>query len=398
MKRRLTGGLMSTGTSKAYWAERALPSVFKHNLLGRYIPQFGGMTGSRDKQVVYLDGYAGEGRYENGDSGSAEIAMKVASKHRSQHQLHWTCFFTEADAKSVAKLEQVADIYRRQGVDARVHHGDVDGVLRQVVSTAVGKPLFLFLDPCGLVLPYERLVGTLAARRRAGNWPPTEFLMNFSMDAVRRLGGNARSAKGLEASSLRFDQVMGGRWWREYFPAEREWDPDAAEKVAVAYAQRLGAATGMLVRSVPVFRAPHHRGAVYHLVFGTWRQHGLWVFGDTVARARDAWWQEVELADEAHDPNTLFTAASLLRPDPKEVTEAAIPVIAKNLEQLLAQGRRPFRLVDHTLNVFGDYYGQVTEPAVRAAVKKLHAEAKTPTTGVSKGKEKIRDMVVVPAR
>ncbi|MFF7191415.1 hypothetical protein ACFZAR_40925 [Streptomyces sp. NPDC008222] len=84
---------MSTGTSSSYWVAQALPSVFKHNLLGRYIPQFGGMTGSRDKRVVYLDGYAGEGRYENGESGSAEIAMKVASKHRSQHDLCWTCFF-----------------------------------------------------------------------------------------------------------------------------------------------------------------------------------------------------------------------------------------------------------------------------------------------------------------
>ncbi|MGV9248025.1 three-Cys-motif partner protein TcmP [Streptomyces sp. NPDC003710] len=388
---------MSTGTSSSYWVEQALPSVFKHNLLGRYIPQFGGMTGSRDKRVVYLDGYAGEGRYESGESGSAEIAMKVASKHRSQHDLHWTCFFTEADAKAVARLETVANIYRKQGVDARVHHGDVDGVLDQVVRAAAGQPLFLFLDPCGLGLPYGRLVGTMAARRRTGTWPPTEFLMNFSMDAVRRLGGNSRSAKGIERSSLRFDEVMGGRWWREYFPADREWDPDAAEAVAAEYARRLAAATGMLVRSVPVFRAPHH-DAVYHLVFGTWRQHGLWVFGDSVARARDAWWEKLEVAEESNDPDVLFTTTSVIRPDPKTVTEAAVPAIAKNLEQLLTEKRRPFRLVDHTLEVFGDYYGQVTEPAVRAAVKQLHADGKTPTTGVSKNKEKIRDLVVAPAR
>ncbi|MPY54247.1 three-Cys-motif partner protein TcmP [Streptomyces acidicola] len=388
---------MSTGTSGSYWAAQALPSVFKHNLLGRYIPQFGGMTGSRDKRVVYLDGYAGEGRYENGDPGSAEIAMRVASKHRSQHRLHWTCFFTEADAKSVARLETVAGIYRGQGVDARVHHGEVDGVLDQVVCAATGQPLFLFLDPCGLGLPYGRLVGTMAARRRTGTWPPTEFLMNFSMDAVRRLGGNARSAKGVERSSQRFDEVMGGPWWRKYFPAGREPDPGADEAVAAEYARRLAAATGMLVRSVPVARAPHHK-PVYHLVFGTRRQHGLWVFGDTVARARDTWWEKLEVADETKDPDSLFTVASLIRPDPKKVTEAAVPEIAKNLERLLAEQRRPFRLVDHTLEVFGDYYGQVTEPAVRAAVKQLHADGKTPSTGVSRNKEKIRDLVVAPAQ
>ncbi|MET8978265.1 three-Cys-motif partner protein TcmP [Streptomyces sp. NPDC004539] len=385
---------MSTGTGGTYWAEQALPSVFKHSLLGRYIPQFGAMTGARDKQVVYLDGYAGEGRYESGEPGSAEIAMRVAARHRSRHQLRWTCFFTEADAKSAARLESVAVSYRRQGVDARVHHGDVEGVLDRVVGVAAGQPLFLFLDPCGLGLPYGRLVGTMAGRRRTGNWPPTEFLMNFSMDAVRRLGGNARSAKGVEASSLRFDAVLGGRWWRDYFPAGREWDPAAPQKVAAEYAQRLSTATGMLVRSVPVFRAPRHE-AVYHLVFGTWRQHGLWVFGDAVARARDAWWEKAEVADETHDPNALFTTASLIRPDPKEVTAKAVPAIAGNLERLLAIRRRPFRLVDHTLEVFGEYYGQVTEPVVRAAVKQLHAAGKTSSNGVG---PKPRELVVAPAR
>ncbi|MFE7243792.1 hypothetical protein [Streptomyces sp. NPDC057580] len=59
---------MSSGTGGAYWQGKALPSVFKHELLKRYLPPFGGMTGtqSHDKRVVYLDGYAGEGRYESG--------------------------------------------------------------------------------------------------------------------------------------------------------------------------------------------------------------------------------------------------------------------------------------------------------------------------------------------
>ncbi|MDF2260237.1 hypothetical protein [Streptantibioticus ferralitis] len=90
---------MSIGTSGSYWAAQALPSVFKHNLLDRYIPQFGGMTGSRDKHVVYRDGYAGKGRYENGEPRSAEIAMRVASKHLFQHELRWTCFSQSATPK-----------------------------------------------------------------------------------------------------------------------------------------------------------------------------------------------------------------------------------------------------------------------------------------------------------
>ncbi|HCA84720.1 MAG TPA: hypothetical protein DEQ61_04015 [Streptomyces sp.] len=109
---------MSTGTDGDYWASQALPSVLKHKLLGHYIPQFGGMTGSRDGKLVYLDGYAGEGRYKSGEPGSAEIAMRVASSHLTKNNLRWSCFFVERKSDSANRLEKIADLYRAQGVDA----------------------------------------------------------------------------------------------------------------------------------------------------------------------------------------------------------------------------------------------------------------------------------------
>ncbi|MYX69501.1 three-Cys-motif partner protein TcmP, partial [Streptomyces sp. SID8373] len=111
------GAAVSSGTSGEYWADKALPSVFKHELLRRYLPQFGGMTGaqSHDRRVVYLDGYAGEGRYENGQPASGEIALQVASDlHKSKRTLE--CFFSEAQPKSYTRLEEVVQQYRASGV------------------------------------------------------------------------------------------------------------------------------------------------------------------------------------------------------------------------------------------------------------------------------------------
>ncbi|MFD7495292.1 three-Cys-motif partner protein TcmP [Streptomyces sp. NPDC059832] len=388
--------VMATGTDKDYWASQALPSVLKHKLLGQYIPRFGGMTGSRGRhQVVYLDGYAGEGRYESGDRGSAEIAMQVAAHHLEKNALLWNCFFVEQKPDSVARLDLVAAHYRALGVDARVHHGDVDGVLSEVLQVAEGLPLFLFLDPCGLGLPFDRIVQTLNQRRSTPRrWQPTEFLMNFSMDAVRRLGGNARSARGLERSSERFDEACGGRWWREYFRPDEPAEADVDEIVAAQYAQRLREKTGMFVQSVPVARKPGQK-AVYHLVFGTRSEHGLWFLGDAVARARDAWWEGLEIKEEQEDPDTLFSATSVVRPDPQEVTDAAVPAMADNMERILHQQKRPFKLLNHTLDVFGAYYGQVTEPAARKAVKLLHSSGRTASTGVG---GKTHELVVQPPR
>ncbi|MFI0515843.1 three-Cys-motif partner protein TcmP [Streptomyces sp. WSLK1-5] len=388
---------MSTGTGGDYWADRALPSVFKHELLKRYLPQFGGMTGtqSHDKRVVYLDGYAGEGRYESGEPASAEIALRVASYFRSR-DLTLECFFTEAQQKSFDRLLAVVEQYRARGVLAHAHRGEVDGVLDSVVRRAVREPLFLFLDPCGLALPQDRLVGVLA-QQRPQKWPPTELLMNFSMMAVWRLGGHVRSPRGNERSLQRFDEVCGGTWWREYF-ADAAGDSardgaaeDAIEAVAAEYARRLAQRTSMQVQSVPVSHSPHKR-AVYRLVFATRSPYGLWVFGDSVARARDLWWESHEVrAEDARDGQLSFFPE---RPDTKEVEDKAVPVIASNLEKLLLRTRRPVKLVEHTLEVFGDFYGQVTEPVVRKAVRLLHEQGKTPSNGV--GVRRTREIMLLP--
>ncbi|MFC9625681.1 three-Cys-motif partner protein TcmP [Streptomyces sp. NPDC056930] len=273
--------------------------------------------------------------------------------------------------------------------------GQLAGVKAQVLRVAEGLPLFLFLDPCGLGLPFDRIVQTLNQRRSTPRrWQPTEFLMNFSMDAVRRLGGNARSARGLERSSERFDEACGGRWWREYFRPDEPAEADVDEIVAAQYAQRLREKTGMCVQSVPVARKPGQK-AMYHLVFGTRSEHGLWFFGDAVARARDAWWEGLEIKEEREDPDALFSATSVVRPDPQEVTDAAVPARADNMERILHRQKRPFKLLDHTLDVFGAYYGQVTEPAARKAVKLLHSSGRTASTGVG---GRTHELIVRPPR
>ncbi|MGC5543671.1 three-Cys-motif partner protein TcmP [Streptomyces griseus] len=379
---------MSAGTTGTYWQGKALPSVFKHDLLRRYLPPFGGMTGTQSLagRVVYLDGYAGEGRYESGEPGSAEIALRVA-EHHSDIGLNMSCFFVEQQSKSFERLQAVVESYRSKGVQAEARQGGVDDVLDDVIHRAVGVPLFLFLDPCGLGLPFERLVAILAKQRRE-TWPPTELLMNFSMMAVRRLGGHVTSPKGNERSLERFDETCGGRWWREYFSGDLPRQ-QAAEAVAEEYKQRLGKQTDMFVQSVPVSHSPH-KEPVYHLVFGTRSTHGLWVFGDAAARARDAWWQTLDLQED----DGLFSTASVLRPDPRELEKAAVPAMARNLDFLLQRTRGPVKLVDYPLEVFGEHYGQVKETAARSAVKLLNSQGRTPSNGV--GVRRTRDIIVTP--
>jgi len=376
------------GADDRYWGAPGLPSVFKHTLLDKYVPQFAGMTGSRAqaRRVVFLDGYAGRGRYQDGSPASAERILKIAQHQGAAGAVSWTCFFVEREDDDATQLAVVVDEYAHEGVTAAAHHGAVLEVLDDVVRTATGYPLFLFLDPCGLGIPYERLTSLLHDERHA-IWPPTEILLNFSLDAVRRIGGHAASERHSEATMRRLDVALGGEWWREQFAGGVS--DDAVAAVVTTFGERLAGDSDMALVSVPVRRAPTHK-PLYHLLFGTRSQHGLWSFGDSVARATQAWWDTLEERESEQDPPTLFPVSQVQRPSLATVESRAVPEISLNLEAILRE-RPSFRVVDHADRVFGSYYGQVRETVVRDAIKRLHREGRTSSTG--KG-PRIRDLEV----
>jgi hypothetical protein len=104
--------------------------------------------------------------------------------------------------------------------------------------------------------------------------------------------------------------------------------------------------SGMEIVSVPVRRAPKHK-PLYHLLFGTRRQHGLWAFGDSVAWATQAWWSTLDMQMTEEDPYPrLFPVTQVDRPSIETVGARAVPEVAGNLEDLLrgaaiVSGRRP---------------------------------------------------------
>jgi three-Cys-motif partner protein len=204
---------VATGASDQYWEKQRLPGVFKHDLLGRYLPTFAGKTGSAAPGVVYLDGYAGRGRYDDGSPASAERILQIA-ENQGAKGINYRLFFYERRSESFAILKHVVDEYAARGVQAEAVRWELISGLDQVVGAADGKPLFLFLDPCGLGIPFSVMVKTLSGRR-AARWPPTEVLLNFSLEAVRRIAGHVTSSTPNETSMARLDAVLDGDWWRD---------------------------------------------------------------------------------------------------------------------------------------------------------------------------------------
>lgn len=374
---------MATGADEKFWQDARLRSVMKHGIVKRYLPVFLARTSARLGKAVYVDGYAGRGRYENGQLGSSGLAMEFALTQKYGQNREYTLLLYELDPESFQSLDELAEQYRGRGLDVRAERKDVASVLDDVIASTANKPMFVFLDPCGVGISFEamiRLLNRAAPRHR----PPTEVLLNFNHDAVRRIGGHLRSENRNEATIQRLDAAVGGAWWHEAF---EQTDQDPVEFVVEGFKQRLADATGMFVESVEVSDGPRKR-PIYDLVFGTRHPRGVWNFADAAAQSTKEWWEQSEAAESQLG---LFPT----QPDIEDVEREAIPVIKSNIKELLASHGQ-YILGDHPPEVFGAYLGRVRAKVARTAVKQLHADGATATDGVSHG-QKLEDMLIRPA-
>lgn len=360
---------MSRGATDAYWREQSLTGVYKHALLKRYLPQFAGKTGSKSTRVVFVDGYAGRGRHEDGTPGSAELMLKYAQGQHRQG-IQWECHFCEVNRKSFNALERVVSEYASE-VDAKCYHSDVEGVLDSAVDSADGLPIFLFLDPCGVGLPYSRLV---AAVNRRSQRLPTEFLLNFSMVAVRRIAGLLKSAENHEKALQRLDHALGGDWWRDEFNSGGL----SEEQVVRKYVEHLARDCRMGVYAMPVRKAAHHK-PLYYLVFGSRSMHGLFCMSDAAAKASHDW----RLAEAAYQetPDGLFSSPPSITQE--EIEDASLPRIRANIVRLLEEKGHVSVLNDFH-DILGTDLGEVPNKVIRRAIKELHADGLTSTNGVGR--------------
>ncbi len=81
----------------------------KHDMLARYLDGWYPIMSSWNGRIVFLDGFAGRGRYTDGSEGSPIIALKRLIHHRSFPQLshrEFVFFFIEANPDNAASLQR----------------------------------------------------------------------------------------------------------------------------------------------------------------------------------------------------------------------------------------------------------------------------------------------------
>lgn len=373
---------VATGTKGGLLEEKRAQSVFKHAILKQYLPRFIAKTGYRTRQVVLVDGYAGTGASGAGP-GSATLMLQAAQKvQATKSQAKVSVYLVESDPKNYQQLTEVAGMFRDNGILVEDRKGSIDKELPSITSAAREASLFLFLDPCGALLPFSSMQHVFAVQRGC-EYPPTEALLNFSDDLVRRAAGQFLKQSSDQRGAQRLDQVCGGEWWRDIATRlQPRCSTDTYEPIAAAvaneYADKLSHATQTQAIVIPVAKKLGHQ-PIYHLIFLSRHPEGLWSFADSIAVSRPDW-----IAAMPDDPDLseedLFsgrdvilddaTLAAKMRRDAIKEQKNTVPKLVKNIAAIAAVNKR-FRIIDHISEVFGDVLGVATEKQVRVAINEL---------------------------
>ncbi len=385
-----------------FFQRKQAAAVLKHGVLSRYLTVFASMTGSASAggRVHFIDGYAGPGRYEPeygqpvGSPGSPLLASETATRLSSAKR-DLRCTFIESNPVHAANLSAVLGAEWRGGGSYDVKEGEVETHLEAAVSAAGKDPLLIFLDPFGTALAYDLLVQTLAGRPKGA---PTEVLLNFNIDSVRRIGGRLSEDLTLrtpkfnsrERTLRRVDGFLGGEWWRQMYLDNYTHGEDgsagrAATLVADEFRRRLEAATGLKSIEVPVRRRPGHV-PLFLLTLFYGHDAAAYQFADVASLANKDWRnynRQLDLAEEIERFNTaptLFAVDEMIAAEAEKDADAAekrlhtawIDLVAANIRELMrTRSSVPLAAV---AEVYGDAFGVAGEKHLRAAWDRVAEE------------------------
>lgn len=172
-------------------------TLAKHEILRRYLQAWFPIMSRFNERLVFFDGFAGPGVYENGEIGSPIIALKALIEHQSFTSfspLHEYVFlFCEPDPVRFASLETQLEQYRATlpggawpaVVEVQCTDDPFDATASQMLDYLEAKgsrlaPTFAFVDPFGVSgLPMDLLARLVKSDK-------CELFVNMIINTAKR--------------------------------------------------------------------------------------------------------------------------------------------------------------------------------------------------------------------
>jgi len=179
--------------------------------------------GISETELLFVDGFAGPGRYAGGEDGSPILAIESVLGHSHDFYIPISFLFIEQDNKRRAILQDVIRHHKKRTDESpriksiRVEKGDCETVLNNVLddfkrtNRNVG-PAFFFLDQFGFSNVPMQLI------QRIMSQPLCEVFLYLNWDHMNRF-----LADETKWSSL--DKTFGGQEWRKALTIESHKRP-----------------------------------------------------------------------------------------------------------------------------------------------------------------------------
>ena len=301
----------------------------KHLILRRYLQAWLPIMARYNGRILFVDGFAGPGRYAGGEQGSPLIALTTLLGHpqfrAAQDQREVVFIFIEKEQDRAGALEdELRDFRAKTGIPAWVKYqvrqgefaSEMTSVLDSVAKT--GKdlaPAFAFIDPFGFAGAPMAIVKRIMAN------PRCECLITFMYESVNRFVGHPEAA-----IQAHFDELFGTEGWR---PLILEADPERRRAGLVGlYRHRLiREARAKFVRTFEMINKGNR--TEYFLYFATNSAQGL-------SKMKEAMWRADPLGGEAFSDLTDTRQMTLLEQAPDLVA----------LQRLLQERFRGRGLID----------------------------------------------------
>ncbi|WP_197415199.1 three-Cys-motif partner protein TcmP [Mycobacterium sp. M26] len=189
----------------------------KHQILQHYLGAWYPILGTWNRRVLYIDGFAGRGRYGDGSEGSPQIALRALLDHGHLKRLgncEFVFMFIEKNRQNVESLAAELETFKASydpwppNVKIGVYNASFDDHMGEVITTMREQnkrlaPTFAFVDPFGYTRFPMELLGSI------GSTPNSELLINFMVGFVHRFierDGQQKSIR--ELYGMEVDEVL----------------------------------------------------------------------------------------------------------------------------------------------------------------------------------------------
>ncbi|MEX1253046.1 MAG: three-Cys-motif partner protein TcmP [Dehalococcoidia bacterium] len=180
----------------------------KHAILRKYLGAWLPIMTSISSRVLYVDGFAGPGRYTGGEEGSPLIALRAALEHPKRITTEVVFVFIEKDESRAAHLQgeiqQFSNIPSNFVIQSAC--SPFDDTLTDVLDSIDEQgsrlaPCFAFIDPFGFAQTPFSVVKRIMAH------PRCEVLITFMYEFINRFLTHPDLGET-------FDRLFGTGTWR----------------------------------------------------------------------------------------------------------------------------------------------------------------------------------------